>query len=70
MIRAPGSCGVIMCMRIRSSEASARRGSRRPVRLWVSAAARLIQTTASTNAGSGRSPEMGKFSTARWVWMP
>ena len=31
---------------------------------------RLIHTTASTNAGSGRSPEMGKFSAARRVWMP
>ena len=50
--------------------ASASLGSSRPVSLWVSAAARLIQTTASTKAGSGRSPEIGKFSTARSVWMP
>ena len=33
----------------------------------VLTAARLIQTTASTKAGSGRSPEMGKFSAARRV---
>ena len=31
---------------------------------------RLIQITASTNAGSGRRPEIGKFSAARSVWMP
>ena len=31
---------------------------------------RLIQTTASTKAGSGRSPLIGKFSAARSVWTP
>ena len=50
--------------------ASASGASSRPVSWCVSAADRLIQTTASTNAGSGRSPEMGKFSAARSVWMP
>ena len=39
--------------------ASASRGSSRPVSLWVSAAAFLIRMTASTKAGSGRSPEIG-----------
>ena len=34
------------------------------------AAERLIHTTASTNAGSGLRPEIGKFSAARSVWMP
>src|SRR5690606_36624894 len=50
--------------------ASASRASRRPVSLWVSAAERLTQTTASTNAGRGRSPEIGKFSAARRLWTP
>ena len=48
----------------RVGQARARAG---PVSLWVSAAERLIQTTASTKAGSGRRPEMGKFSAARSV---
>ena len=36
----------------------------------VSAAARLIRTVASTNAGNGRSPLIGKFCTARSVCTP
>src|SRR6478672_1897616 len=50
--------------------ASARRGSRRPVSLWVSAAAFLIQTCATTNGQSGRSSLIGKFSRARSVCTP
>src|SRR5207249_11239846 len=50
--------------------ASARFASRRPVCLCVRAAAFLIQMTASTNGGSGRSCEIGKFCRARSVWIP
>src|SRR4051812_16406138 len=50
--------------------ASARRASNRPVCLCTRAADRLIHMTASTKAGSGRSPEIGKFSAARSVWIP
>src|SRR5206468_1165508 len=38
--------------------------------LCVRAAARLIRTVASTNAGSGFNPLMGKFWTARSVCTP
>src|SRR2546428_273439 len=45
--------------------ASASRASRRPVSLFVSAAAFLIHTTASTNGASGNWWEMGKLRRAR-----
>src|SRR5881397_3382891 len=50
--------------------ASARRASRRPVSLCVSAAAFLIHTCATTNGHCGRKPLMGKFSRARSVCTP
>ena len=50
--------------------ASASFGSSRPVSLWVSAAAFLIQTCASMNASSGSNPLIGKFCFARSVWTP
>src|SRR2546428_8300631 len=48
--------------------ASASRASRRPVSLFVSAAALLIHTTASTNGASGNWWEMGKLRRGRLVW--
>ncbi len=43
---------------------------RSPSRAFTRAAASLIRTVASTKAGWARSPEIGKFSTARAVWAP
>src|SRR5512140_3455539 len=43
---------------------------RRPSRALTRAAAILMDTVASTKAGCARSPEMGKFSSARAVWAP
>src|SRR5690242_2733987 len=50
--------------------ASASLASSRPVSLWVSAAAFLIRTTASTNGASGARWEIGKFCRARSVCTP
>src|SRR5512137_2072300 len=43
---------------------------RSPSRALTRAAASFTRTTASTSARGSRSPEMGKFSTARAVWAP
>ena len=52
------------------SMAPARRASSFPRRAFARAAASLTITCARTRAGCARSPETGKFSTARWVCAP
>jgi len=44
--------------------------ARSPRSAFTRAAASFTRTVASTNAGWARSPEMGKFFTARAVWAP
>ncbi len=44
--------------------------SKRPSSLFTRAAARLIWTVASTYAGFGLNPLIGKFPNALIVWIP
>ena len=48
--------------------ASARSGAIIPSAAFTDATAPLIRARAAISAGSRRVPEIGKFSTARWVW--
>ena len=50
--------------------ASARSGSWVPSARFTDATAALMRASASIWERSSRSPEIGKFSTARWVWAP
>jgi hypothetical protein len=53
-----------------ASIACATAGSSRPSSALTRAAACLIRPSACTNAGGIGCPEIGKFSTARWVCGP
>jgi hypothetical protein len=50
--------------------ASAIAWSMMPSEPLTTAAARLMRARATICAGSRPDPEIGKFSTARWVWAP
>ncbi len=62
------SCSPAMISSAASSMAFAMAGSSTPRRAFACAAAFLIRASACNCWTSRPEPEIGKFSTARWVW--